>query len=118
MEWFSDLSKGEWIAIAAIVVSATLAAIGGLFVLLKGLFSKKNTALAPTNEIDQSGSENTAIIIEKTTGDIAGRHILRLNNSAAKRKDLAGRIKDAGCKVNLDGVDWLHEGDFSLSEGL
>ncbi len=45
--------------------------------------------------------------------DVAGRHAVRLNNSPEKRKDLAQRLKTAGCAVNLDGNDWLNTGDFS-----
>ncbi|MGD9621226.1 MAG: TIR domain-containing protein [Mycolicibacterium sp.] len=45
--------------------------------------------------------------------DVAGRHAVRLNDSAEKRKDLAQRLRTAGCAVNLDGNDWLQTGDFS-----
>ena len=45
--------------------------------------------------------------------DVAGLHTVRMDNSAAKRKDLAFRLKDAGCFVDLDGEDWLHIGDFT-----
>ena len=38
---------------------------------------------------------------------------MRLNDSADKRKDLAQRLRTAGCDVNLDGSDWLQAGDFS-----
>lgn len=46
--------------------------------------------------------------------DVAGRHALRLNQSAEKRNDLAQRLKTAGCDVDLGGTDWLQTGDFSL----
>lgn len=45
--------------------------------------------------------------------DVAGRHAVRINNSAAKRKDLAQRLESAGCIINLAGNDWLTAGDFT-----
>jgi predicted nucleotide-binding protein len=39
--------------------------------------------------------------------DIGGRNIVKLNNSAKKRKLLAQRLIDIGCAVNLRGSDWL-----------
>ena len=47
--------------------------------------------------------------------DVAGRHILRLTNEASKRSELAHRLKNCGCSVDLSGVDWLNVGDFSLT---
>ena len=38
--------------------------------------------------------------------DVAGRHILRLNNSSERRQDLADRLKNTGCAVDLSGRDW------------
>ncbi len=48
--------------------------------------------------------------------DVAGRHAIRLDNSVAKRQDLANRLKTAGCAVNLNGTDWHTEGDFVVPE--
>lgn len=45
--------------------------------------------------------------------DVAGRHAIRMSNDASKRKDLAQRLKTAGCAVNLEGADWLRVGDFT-----
>jgi predicted nucleotide-binding protein len=42
--------------------------------------------------------------------DISGIHVLRLDNSAGRRSDLAQRLRDAGCDVELDGTDWVHAG--------
>lgn len=46
--------------------------------------------------------------------DVGGRHLLRLDNSVAKRQQLAQRLKISGCPVNLDGTDWHGVGDFSI----
>lgn len=45
--------------------------------------------------------------------DVTGRHRVRLDNSAKKRKSLAQRLRTAGCAVNMVGDDWLRDGDLS-----
>jgi predicted nucleotide-binding protein len=45
--------------------------------------------------------------------DVAGRHAVRLDNSAAKRKTLAERLRSAGCPVDIGGTDWLSVGDLT-----
>lgn len=45
--------------------------------------------------------------------DVAGRHAVRLDNSPARRKDLAQRLGTAGCPVVLTGEDWFTAGDFT-----
>jgi predicted nucleotide-binding protein len=51
----------------------------------------------------------------RTISDLSGRHVIRLNNSAEKRLDLAHRLQTAGCPVSTAGKDWLNVGDFSAS---
>jgi hypothetical protein len=48
--------------------------------------------------------------------DLSGRHTVRLDNSVARRKDLAQRLETAGCPVDLSGDDWLTSGDFKARE--
>jgi ABC-type sugar transport system substrate-binding protein len=50
--------------------------------------------------------------------DIAGRHCVRLDNSEASRRDLAERLKAAGCPVVLTNTEWLTAGDFSAPAPL
>jgi predicted nucleotide-binding protein len=46
--------------------------------------------------------------------DVAGRHTLRLNDSTEKRQDLAQRLANAGCSVDItSGTHWHTEGDFA-----
>ena len=45
--------------------------------------------------------------------DVVGRHVIRMDGSAEKRKELAQRLERAGCAVNLTGDDWLSAGDFT-----
>ena len=44
--------------------------------------------------------------------DIAGRHMLRLTGEPERRKELAQRLKTAGCRVDTTGNDWLKSGEF------
>jgi predicted nucleotide-binding protein len=45
--------------------------------------------------------------------DVAGRHAVRIDGTAPRRKDLAQRLRSAGCDVNLEGEDWLTAGGFT-----
>lgn len=44
---------------------------------------------------------------QELPSDLAGRDCIRLNGTAAPLKELADRLKAAGCDVELAGVDWL-----------
>jgi len=48
--------------------------------------------------------------------DIAGRHVLKLNNTSEKRHELALKLQTAGCDVDLTGTDWLKVGNFEVEE--
>ena len=45
--------------------------------------------------------------------DVAGRHALRFSDNVASRQTLAGRLRTAGCPVDLNGTDWQTTGDFT-----
>ena len=45
--------------------------------------------------------------------DVAGRHVVRLDNTTQSRQALAQRLRTAGCEVDLSGTDWHTAGDFS-----
>lgn len=49
----------------------------------------------------------------KSFSDIHGRHTVRLDNTVAKRQDLANRLRTAGCAVNVTGSDWHDAGDLT-----
>lgn len=57
------------------------------------------------------------IIVElgklKSFSDIHGRHVVRLDNSVARRQDLATRLQTAGSAVKLTGTDWHTAGDLT-----
>jgi predicted nucleotide-binding protein len=46
--------------------------------------------------------------------DFAGLQIVPLDNSPQKRKELAERLKTAGCSIDLRGRFWLSAGDFAV----
>ncbi|GAI95213.1 unnamed protein product, partial [marine sediment metagenome] len=46
--------------------------------------------------------------------DIAGRYVIRWDNTSGRRRDLADALKRAGCEVNLDGKDWHTAGEFDI----
>ena len=50
--------------------------------------------------------------------DLAGRHVIRLDNSSQRRQDLAQRLQIAGCPVTVEGRDWHTAGDFATAVSL
>jgi hypothetical protein len=46
--------------------------------------------------------------------DVAGRHVVRLNDSIEQRRALIERLRTAGCPVNTDG-NWRHAGNFTAA---
>lgn len=82
----------------------------------------KPSAQARPNVLFEAGlalgrAAERTILVEfgavRNFSDIAGRHVLRLNNSPSRRHDLASRLEDVGCAVDRTGNDWLTAGDFT-----
>ena len=48
--------------------------------------------------------------------DLAGHHILQLDDSPQSRQAVADALRTAGCPVELSGADWFQAGVFSLTE--
>ena len=46
--------------------------------------------------------------------DVWGRYSIRLDNTSAKRNELAQRLRSIGCDVHLEGSDWLFAGNFAF----
>ena len=61
-------------------------------------------------------SEDRTVLVEigrlRPFSDVAGRHVIRLDNSTLRRQELAQRLEIAGCPINLTGTDWHRAGDF------
>ena len=47
--------------------------------------------------------------------DVAGLHMVRMEDTAAKRRELATKLQAAGLKVNLDGTRWTTAGNFAAA---
>jgi len=45
--------------------------------------------------------------------DLEGRNAVRISTNSSWRKDLANRLRDAGCPVTTEGPDWLNVGEFA-----
>ena len=60
-------------------------------------------------------SEKRTVLVELGTlrpfSDLAGRHLIRIDDSTEWRQGLAQRLMAAGCLVNLDGTDWHTAGN-------
>lgn len=49
----------------------------------------------------------------RSFSDIAGRHIIKIfKDSTEDRQEIALRLRDAGCDIDITGTDWHTEGDF------
>ena len=66
-----------------------------------------------------AGNQDRTILVElgylRPFSDVAGRHVIRMDNSSQRRQELAQRLKAAGCPVNLRGVGWHTVGDFEAA---
>lgn len=50
--------------------------------------------------------------------DLAGHHVLQLDDSPQSRQAVADALRVAGCPVDLSGSDWFRAGRFSVSGGM
>lgn len=85
-------------------------------------YEKNLTPQARPNVLFEAGmafarNPDRTVLVEvgelRPFSDIGGRHAVRMNNSAERRKALAIRLQTAGCAANLAGDDWLHAGNFN-----
>ena len=51
--------------------------------------------------------------VTRPFSEIAGRFIIRLDDTVSQCQLLAHQLRQAGCPVNLNGSDWHTAGDFS-----
>lgn len=86
---------------------------------------KKLTGQARPNVLFEAGmafgrSPDTTVLVEvgkvKSFTDVAGRHVVRLDNRTASRVELATKLESAGCAVDrtADEEGWLTSGDFRI----
>ena len=64
-------------------------------------------------------SQDRTVLVElghlRPFSDIAGLHVVRMENSSQRRQELAHRLRAAGCPVNLEGTAWHTAGDFEAA---
>jgi hypothetical protein len=48
--------------------------------------------------------------------DLAGHHILQLDDSPQSRQTVADALRTAGCPIDVSGADWFRAGKFFLAE--
>lgn len=83
---------------------------------------KAVTGQARPNVLFESGMSlashpNETVLVQighvKQFSDVTGRHFVKMDNSVAKRQELALKLKTAGCSVNMEGTDWHIAGDLT-----
>lgn len=52
----------------------------------------------------------------KEFSDIAGKHMMYLDDSQKSRKHFANRLKSMGCEIDLEGDDWETAGSFCIKK--
>ena len=53
---------------------------------------------------------------QRPMSDLAGHHILTLDNSPQSRQAIADALRAAGCPVDVSGSGWFESGDFSVAD--
>ena len=84
------------------------------------------TPQARSNVVFEAGmamawDENRTVLVElgrcRPFSDVAGRHVLRLDDTSERRQELATRLMNAGLSVDLSGTDWHAAGNFDAALG-
>jgi predicted nucleotide-binding protein len=88
-------------------------------------YEKSLTPQARPNVLFEAGMafgrhEDRTVIVRigpelRPFSDIAGRHVIKLNNSPQQRNALAQRLITADCPVDISGTDWYSAGNFEIS---
>ncbi len=85
-------------------------------------YEKKLMGQARPNVLFEAGMafathQNETIIVEigkcRPFSDTLGRHVVKMNDSAQRRKELVDRLQAAGCVVDTSGNAWMEAGVFS-----
>jgi len=85
------------------------------------LHERELTGQARPNVLFEAGMalathSNRTILVElghlRPFSDVGGRHVIRLDGSALPLRELANRLRDAGCPIDDSGNDWADPSRF------
>ena len=85
------------------------------------LWEKKLTPQARPNVLFEAGmafayNERGTVLVQvgsiRPFSDVGGRHIVNLSNSFSSRQQLAIKLQNAGCTVDMTRSDWTDVGNF------
>lgn len=83
---------------------------------LRRLQPRPNVIFEAGMSLGSSKTSERTILVQigkpKLFSNIAGRHVVKMSNSAAARNALVSRLSTAGCAVNTISPAWLSAGDF------
>lgn len=116
-----DVAFSHARAIVVLLTGDDLARLGTRFT-VKGKKDEHLTQQARPNVIFEAGlafgrHHDRTVLVQlgelRDISDLAGRHIIRMDNSIRRRQELASRLKSIGCEVQIeDRIDWHSAGDF------
>lgn len=86
-------------------------------------YEKQLTGQARPNVLFEAGmafgrDSNSTVLVQvgdvRPFSDVAGRHIVIMNNTPERRNELAVKLSNSGCAVDTSGNDWYRAGDFNI----
>jgi predicted nucleotide-binding protein len=82
------------------------------------LQARPNVLLEAGMAMGRDPARTVLVELGRTRGlsDLTGRYFIDMDNSAARRQELAERLRDAGCDVEMSGSDWLVSGQFKVPD--
>lgn len=80
--------------------------------------SRPNVLFEAGMAIGRDAKRTILVELGRTRGlsDLTGRYVVRMSDEVKQRQELAGRLKEAGCSVDLEGTDWHLSGHFDLPD--
>jgi len=116
-----DVAFSHARAIVVLLTGDDLARLGTRFI-DKGEKNEQLTQQARPNVIFEAGlafgrHHDRTVLVQlgelRDISDLAGRHIIKMDNSIGRRQELASRLKSTGCEIQIeDRIDWHNAGDF------
>jgi predicted nucleotide-binding protein len=125
--YIGNILEAAFAEASAIVVLLTpddIAKVGEEYLYSTDLAYEKNfTGQARPNVLFEAGmafgrAPDQTVLVQfgdvRPFSDVAGRHILRMDNQPSSRKELITKLSNAGCTVDESGTDWITTGNFEI----